>query len=190
MAKLADLMLGPSAGRDFAFSRNTSKGPVECKVHIRPLTGSESDRARVNAEQYVTFLDPQKVAATKRDELIFDAEQYETLALALRDPDAHDEPWAGPEQLRSKLTTNECATLLRAYHDVVDELGPGMSVLTKERYEGLVEACAADASDRPLSFCDSRMRSSFVGSMAAELWTSRTAKSSPSLDYSEPEIAS
>ena len=192
MAKLASLMLGPAAGREFAFAyTNRSGKKIDCKVWIRPLTMSEMDLARINAEVYLSSIDPEKrLSSSKREEVLFDAEQVETLAIALRDTEKPDEIWAGPAELRARFSSAEFGPLLRAYHDMVDSIGSTMSTLTKERYEALVEACAKDASDAPLLFCDSSMRKSFVASMAAELWTSRMDRSSPLSESVELEIAS
>lgn len=192
MGKLADLMLGDAAGRDFKFTyTNRSGKQIDLHVWIRPLTMLELDRARVNAEVYVASIDPEKrLSEEKRAESLFDAEQVETLAIALRDPDKPDEIWAGPAELRGRFSSAEFGPLLRAYHDMVDSIGATMSTLTAERYDALVEACAKDASDAPLLFCDSRMRKVFVASMAAELLTLRMAKSSPMSDLDVPEIAS
>lgn len=192
MAKLSELMLGPAAGRDFTFEHARRDGTKkQVTVHIRPLTASEMDRARLNAEVYLKSLDPSgSFSSTKREEVLFDAEQIETLSFSLRNPSNVDSVWAGPAELRDALSTSTISVLLRAYHDVVDEIGPSMSTLNPQRYEQLVEACAKDASDRPLLFCDSRTRRDFIASIALELWTSRTDKSLPTSDSSEREIAS
>ena len=192
MAKLEALMLGTVLGRVFEFEHKTKNGKVQkLSTYIRPLTPTEMDMAQINAETYVRSIDREgNLPQSKREEMVYGAEQIETLAYAMRDPDDVDSVWAGSATIREKFSTAEIGTLLRAYHDTVDDIGPSMNTLTAARYEGLVEACAKDASDRPLFFCDSLTRRDFVVSMASELWMSRMDKSSPTLESNVPSIES
>lgn len=192
MAKLEALKLGATAGKDFTFTHHEDKGPREVTVHIRPLTALDLDRARVSAETYVADLVRRNEAAGQsREALIDDAREIEVLALALRDPDKPDECWAGSALLRSMLTTNEIALLFRAYHEHQDHVGPLFSTLTFERYEEMIKAIAQVGRADPLviSF-DSHTQRAFITTMAVELWSSRTAKSSGTSDSNERESKS
>lgn len=179
MAKLEALKLGAAAGRLFTFEHMTDDGPVDVSVWIRPLTAADLDRARVNAEIYVANeIEKNRAAEGSREAIIDDAREIEVLALALRDPDNHAECWAGSARLRSDLTTNEIALLFRVYHEHQDSIGPLMSSLTVERYHAMIEAIAKAGRADPFTLFDSRTQRDCITTMASELWSSRTAKSS------------
>jgi len=188
VAKLEALKLGKTATKRFTFTRQTEDGPEEVTVLIRPMTALDLDRARVNAETYVASeIDKNRAVAGSRDVLIDDAREIEILALALRDPDAPEEAWAGSAALRSMLTTNEIALLFRAYHEHQDNVGPLLSSLTPERYEAMIQAIAEAGRADPFILFDSRTQRAFITTMASELWSSRMARSSGTSDSSEPE---
>ncbi len=188
MAKLEALKLGKTATRKLTFTRHTESGPVEATVLIRPLTALDLDRARINAETYVANeIAANRAAEGSRDVLIDDAREIEVLAIALLDPDAPDECWAGSAVLRALLTTNEIALLFRAYHEHQDQVGPLFSQLTFERREEMIKAIAEAGRLDPFTSFDSHTQRGFIISMAVELWSSRTAKSSGTSGSNERE---
>jgi hypothetical protein len=188
MAKLEALKLGKTAGKRFTFTRKTSTGDaVPVEVLIVPLSPTDIDRARIDAENYFESLpDAKTMPQTTRDEIVTDAREVETLSRALRDVDAPEDIFAGPAALRSLLTTNELGVLLKAYVHHQDDVGPLMSKLTNERLEGIIEAVAKTGELDPFVFFDSPTQKACIISMARLLWNSRTDRSSTTSDSCEP----
>lgn len=185
--KLGALQIGPTIGKPFSFTRQTTDGPRELKVLICPLTAQDLDRARVNAELYLDTLDREKVAPEARQSVLADAREIEVLALAVRDPDNPIEAWASADLIRSKLTTYEIALLFKAYHEHQDDVGPLVTTLTADRYEAMLKAIAEAGRADPFVLFDSRTQKDFITSTVAELWSYRMARSSGTSDSTERE---
>ena len=192
MAKLEALKLGKTAGKRFKFTRKTSSGEaVPVEVLIVPLSPTDIDRARIDAENYFESLpDAKTMPQATRDEIVTDAREVETLSRALRDVDAPEDIFAGPAAMRSLLTTAELGVLLKAYVFHQDDVGPLASKLTPERFNQVVEDVAKTGELDPLVFFDSPTQKECIISMARLLWNSRTDRSSTTSDSSERETES
>ena len=186
MAKLDDLQLSTGARKTFEFDhakRDGTKSKVT--VELRVLSKHEIDLARRDALQTVKDLSDELKAGKTYDEMLAEARTIELLARALMDPEKPDQPWATPMAIAQKLHPGAIGLLARAYDEHQEACGPFLHDMTSDVYEGLVADIAKEASADPLGYCASPLRNAFIITMARELVSLRTEKSSRSSESTE-----
>lgn len=189
MSKLADLQLSTGALKPFSFKHAKKDGSiVDVHVMLRVLTKAELDRARANAHLTVKALSAELREGKGNDDLLAEARTVEILAAACMDPDDTSRPWASPLEIAQTLHPGAIGALERAYFEHQEECGPFIRDLTAEQYEALVETIAQEASADPLALFATSLRNACVITMARELVSLRTEKSSRSSESSEPTV--
>jgi hypothetical protein len=165
VAKLRDIQLGTSKLLPFAFDRRRADGEtINVRVVLRVLSKREMDLARANAESTVKDL---KVKEGRSfDELFEEAKIVEILAVACRDPDAPEQPWANPLELATSLSAGEITVLWEAYTKHQDECSPILGDVTEEQFEALVDMIAREGDTAPLLSFASPLRNACIVTMA------------------------
>lgn len=113
------------------------------------------------------------------EELLEDSRVREVLALALRDPDNTDHPWASPMEIRSLLSNVEVGALWLAYEDHQNSAGPILTKLTDAEYNAIVEQVSREVDFDPLLLFAPPLRRSFTRTMALELLSLRMRNALP-----------
>lgn len=186
--KLKELELGPALHKDFPFQHKKLSGEVvEVNVKIRVLHPEETLAARVNARRTVLRLDSALTEGRDYNELLEDAKVHEVLAIALRDPEKPEEPWASPVEVRTILNEVETALLWTAYLDWQATVGPIITELSVPEYEGFLTAVASEVESDPLSFFAPPLRRNFTRTMACQLLELRMANALLSSRLKEKE---
>lgn len=187
MSKLADLQLGTGKLKPFTFKRTKTDG-TETDVHvlIRSLTKREADLARINAVRSVNDLDKNAREGSTHETLLAEARMVEMLAVALRDPEKPEEPWAPALEIATRLDEPTIALLGQEYQRHQEACGPFIQDMTTEQADALIEAIAKDGTADPFYFCASPMQSALLVILARQHVMSKTTSSSSSSDSTSP----
>lgn len=191
MSRLADLQLGTGALKPFSFKRTKLDGTeIDVSVLIRCLTKTESDIARVRAKKSVNDLDKSARGNTEDGELLAEARIVETLAIALRNAEKPEEPWASAFEITQTLDVGTIALLGQEYTRHQEACGPFIQDLTSEQVDAMIEVIAKEGSADPFFLCASPLQNAFVTTLAKLLVTLRMENSSSSSDSTQPSSES
>lgn len=162
------------------FPRNDENGEPIGQLAIRILTQEEQMAATAAAEKLAKEL----LKDGKKDEigyerLFTDAVCLEVLFRACRDPeDQVRSAFPSVKQIQKALTTEECAVLFSHYLTVQMELGPIVISMSDEEIEAWITRLAEGGSAFPFDLLSSDLQKIVLLSMAFQLRSSATDKSS------------
>jgi hypothetical protein len=189
MGKLADLQLGNGALKPFSFEFKRQNGTIaKVRVAVRVLGKGEWDLVKINARLACEGKDA-RAQGKALEELIEDQRIVEALAIALRDPDKPDEPWATPLEIDA-LPTPVISLLWNVYDEHQGNFGLLVTELSAEQYDALIETVAEEATCDPFLLFAPPMRNAFVITMARELRSYRMQSSSGISESGAPKSGS
>jgi ssRNA-specific RNase YbeY (16S rRNA maturation enzyme) len=157
------------------FPRMINDEPVG-KIAMRVLTQEEQMICTAAAEEVVR----KHMKDARKDELGYerlftDAVCVEVLYRACRDADdPTNTVFPTPKDIRSALTTEECAKLFEHYITIQLELGPTVATMSDEEMEAWIDRLVEGGSAFPLDLLSSDQRKLLTLYMAYQLRTSPT----------------
>ena len=177
----------PRPHRIVDFPRKGLDGQPLGQVALRVLTQEEAQLATAFTEQRVRRLLKEKEAMPGSGEpsqgysILFDTwASCETLFRCTRKVDDINQPFfPAVEMIPRSLSQDEIAILLLEYNRVRAELGPIVADMSQEEYDAWIEVLAKGGSAYPLDSLSLGEQSRLIVRMASELYTLRTASSSP-----------
>lgn len=164
---------------DFPRKRPGTELPF-CEVALLVLTPAEQVRAAVAADKYVKAqIGTAKAGDSSKgyDQVYENAAGVETLYQCIRVADdlgKHFFP--GANELRDVLTSDEMAVLMQAYADMCSEIGPIVSMLSKDELDAWCDRLEVGA-DRvsPLYLLSLEAKNQVIRCLGSRLHSSRTA---------------
>jgi hypothetical protein len=163
------------------------------QIALVPLTEGNLMACRAAAEDYARMMlkDPEKKVpgdSLGYKDLYVNAVFVEFLARCCRHPLMLQLPVfpMGAEQIRQNLTSDEVSVLFTAAEIWQSESGPIVSSMTAAEMTSWVDVLAEGASRVPLSRLSSAAKDTLLLTMAAQLRSYSTGKSSPGSPQDEP----
>lgn len=183
----AQIMAMPRPHQIVPFPRKGEDGKPLGRIAMWVLTQEESGRAIAAAEAWTRRVlkeDKQLPQAgeprTGYEELLENRKALEILFRCCRNPDDLNKGFfPAVEIIGQKLTVDEVAILLLNYVRVKSELGPVESEMGPEERDAWIEKLAKGGSLFPFDSLSLGAQSTLISYMAAQLWNSRMANSSP-----------
>lgn len=159
------------------FPRFKEDGSPVCNVHVRILTVGEEDVCLANARKYVADKLRTKEADLpwRPEELEYNAQILEVLAIACRDPDNPEEPFfrMGVVEARKFFNSEELGVLANVYTDIKTRNIPGLKNMTEEEVEAWVDALSEDWDVLPFAYYSRRQLETLCERLAKLLVSQR-----------------
>jgi len=177
----------PHLVMDFPREDRDTGEPLQ-KVMLRVLTIGEEDSALAAGRRYAAAKLQQKTSEEQPEDLAHNACIAEILAIAARDPDDPSKPFFpyGVMDIREYCTSEEIATLARAYAALREESGPHLREMSEEELEAYVRVVAEATLQRPFSYLSRGKLETFAEYCVTSLVAARLLLASPTPTPSSP----